>query len=314
MISKDPDLHSSSKYYLKRFEGDVGEWFLEVQKKSFLRALFGLSRITELNIKVALQKLAQKNIYLKSVLDVGGGHGQIAKIIEEVNKIIEEKIILEEKRLKEENEAVFQKTGERPKDIRERKGSLEFKLSSPIQKIKINIVGTSRVAFEVSDEEIKDYKRIVSSFEQIYDQGVPVFDKSFDLVTCFRILPHYDDWKELIRELCRVSNHYVIIDFPTKRSFNIFYPLLFKFKKGVEKSTREYLIFSEGEIIEEFKKNGFILESRIPQFFMPMGAYRAISKKLKLQIISELIEDFFELTGLTKLFGSPVISCFKRRD
>jgi 2-polyprenyl-3-methyl-5-hydroxy-6-metoxy-1,4-benzoquinol methylase len=54
---EDADLHASSHEYARRFQGAVGAWMLEVQE-SVLTSLVDSS--------------------LTSVLDIGGGHGQIA--------------------------------------------------------------------------------------------------------------------------------------------------------------------------------------------------------------------------------------------
>lgn len=54
-----PDIFSSSAEYARRFAGPVGDWFLKVQTEGVLRLLG-----------------TDKEI---SILDVGGGHGQIAR-------------------------------------------------------------------------------------------------------------------------------------------------------------------------------------------------------------------------------------------
>lgn len=53
-----PDIETSSDDYAQRFSGDIGEWFLKVQEEASMRMLADYP-----NAKV---------------LDVGGGHGQIA--------------------------------------------------------------------------------------------------------------------------------------------------------------------------------------------------------------------------------------------
>lgn len=53
----NPDIHSSSPEYARRFEGGVGRWMLSVQEKALLAALPSDSL---------------------TILDVGGGHGQTA--------------------------------------------------------------------------------------------------------------------------------------------------------------------------------------------------------------------------------------------
>lgn len=57
-ISATPDIHTASKQYQKRFSGVIGKWILEKQLRSVLKLL--------------------SNPSIHTVLDVGGGHAQIA--------------------------------------------------------------------------------------------------------------------------------------------------------------------------------------------------------------------------------------------
>jgi 2-polyprenyl-3-methyl-5-hydroxy-6-metoxy-1,4-benzoquinol methylase len=66
-ILEDADLHSSSPEYAKRFSGDIGAWFLEVQERALLSMV---SREAE------------------SVLDIGGGHGQSALSLANAGKSV----------------------------------------------------------------------------------------------------------------------------------------------------------------------------------------------------------------------------------
>jgi len=56
---ENPDIVSSAMEYQKRFSGQVGLWFLEVQSAATKKIISKLEKITLLN-----------------VIDVGGGHGQ----------------------------------------------------------------------------------------------------------------------------------------------------------------------------------------------------------------------------------------------
>ena len=56
-IGTDPDLHSSTKEYANRFSGETGKWILQRQTESILKLIAPLEP--------------------KSILDVGGGHGQV---------------------------------------------------------------------------------------------------------------------------------------------------------------------------------------------------------------------------------------------
>ena len=58
-VREDADIETSSEDYARRFAGPVGRWFLEVQARSTLELLARLPRAS-------------------TILDVGGGHGQVA--------------------------------------------------------------------------------------------------------------------------------------------------------------------------------------------------------------------------------------------
>jgi SAM-dependent methyltransferase len=61
-LPEDADIHSASDEYAARFGGSAGRWFLSVQAKAIQSLLGGPSLTSE------------------SVLDVGGGHAQVAPV------------------------------------------------------------------------------------------------------------------------------------------------------------------------------------------------------------------------------------------
>ncbi len=133
--------------------------------------------------------------------------------------------------------------------------------------------------------------------------NLPFADNQFDVVMAFRLLPHADQWQRLIKEMCRVAGKAVIFDYPDKRSANILYDILFDLKKNMEGNTRTYTLFSRKEISHELLLNNFTSPRMKPEFFMPM----VIHRKLKTPVISRSLETFFRVTGVTGLFGSPII-------
>jgi ubiquinone/menaquinone biosynthesis C-methylase UbiE len=139
---------------------------------------------------------------------------------------------------------------------------------------------------------------------------LPFEAKSFDVVVSFRLLSHLYNWQEEISELCRVAREQVIVDYPTKFSFNAIEPILFKLKKQIEGNTRHFLTFSHAEIRDAFLKSNFTSHKCIAQFFWPMALHRAI-KQVRFSI---LIEKIPGILGLTALFGTPVIGSFKPRS
>lgn len=139
---------------------------------------------------------------------------------------------------------------------------------------------------------------------------LPFSDRQFEVVACFRQISHITDWRRLIAELCRVSSSTVIIDYPPLRSFNLFLPGLFFLKKKIERNTRRFTIFSDREVLRVFGENGFKLEKRIAQFFIPMGLHRLIN----MVGISVFLERVMASIGLVRFFGSPVIVKMVRKD
>lgn len=147
-----------------------------------------------------------------------------------------------------------------------------------------------------------------------FDQGslldMPYKDDEFEICVSFRMLPHLERWQDHIVELCRVSSNKVVVDFPTIRSVNFFSDVFFPLKKGIEKNTRPFKLFSEQEIIHIFNQNGFLLHQRSPEFFFPMALHRAI----KNVHISRFLESIAKRTGLNYFFGSPLICTFIKGD
>ena len=133
--------------------------------------------------------------------------------------------------------------------------------------------------------------------------SLPFADQSADMVIHVRLISHIDEWKLLIAESCRVSRGAVVFDYPTLVSANALTPLMFKLKKNIEKNTRTYLSFTRRQLKKELKRHGFRISAHVPQFFLPMFIHRAMGGSSILQAM----ETFFRVTGLTSLFGSPVI-------
>ena len=133
--------------------------------------------------------------------------------------------------------------------------------------------------------------------------NLPFNDNEFDVVMAFRLLPHVEQWKNLISELCRVSRSMVIVDYPDIRSFNFLYKMLFNIKKAVEVNTRPFRLFNRREVAKEFVRHGFNEPIYKPEFFCPMVIHRV----LKSVLLSRSLEWIFHWLGLTYFFGSPVI-------
>lgn len=133
-------------------------------------------------------------------------------------------------------------------------------------------------------------------------------EKSYPHVISYRIVSHMIEWQSFINELCRISSNAVTIDFATKRSVNILSEIAYKVKHKEEGDTRRYNVLSEKDVDRVFIENGFEKVIRSAQFAFPMAMHRKINKPK----LSELVEKIAALTGITALFGSPVIATYCR--
>lgn len=225
------DIETSNDDYATRFSGTAGQWMLDVQERITLRFLRNTPGVT--------------------ILDVGGGHGQLAIPL-----------------------------------CRDGYPVTVLSSDESCRKRIAGIVDSGNCVFKVGN---------------VID--LPFTDKSFDTVIAFRMLTHCTQWPKLVAELCRTARHSVIVDYPTSQSVNMIAPALFNAKKKLEGNTRTWTLFKHREVLAEFEKNGFRLNRRKSQFFLPMVLHRA----LKCRNRSAALEAMCRVVGLTALLGSPVI-------
>ena len=169
----------------------------------------------------------------------------------------------------------------------------------------VTVLGSSE-ACKQRIQKYVDENRCSFKVGNILDLPYP--DQAFDVVVSYRLLPHVTRWKQFLSELTRVAKKAVIVDYPAVQSVNAIAPLLFRLKKRLEGNTRPYTSFRESQLLEVFRTHDFIWAERFPEFFLPMALHRT----LKLPVLSSRLERISRLSGLTRLFGSPVILKFVR--
>lgn len=147
------------------------------------------------------------------------------------------------------------------------------------------------------------------SFQQGALKTLPFADNSFDVVLCYRIMAHIDDWPALVTELVRVSRSLVLVDYAATRSANALAEALFSLKKGLESNTRVFRLHTHAEVDAAFVAAGASRCGRYPQFFFPMALHRGL-KQAKL---SAALEKMARGLGLSALLGSPVIAAYQKK-
>lgn len=140
--------------------------------------------------------------------------------------------------------------------------------------------------------------------------ALPYPDQAYEGVVCYRLLAHSVDWRRLVKELCRVARHRVVVDYPARRSVNVASEALFRIKNSIERgTTRPFALYGRREIADAFEAAGFTLTGVRPQFFLPMALYRLAGSAG----IARNAERVARSLALTSLFGSPVIARADRR-
>ncbi|HEX2248944.1 MAG TPA: methyltransferase domain-containing protein [Gemmatimonadales bacterium] len=236
---EDADVETASEAYAARFAGDVGRWFLERQARDTLQLLEHLDPGAK-------------------VLDVGGGHAQLAPALLGAG-------------------------------------------------YRVTVAGSHRSAGARLSQWVE---RGQCHFEVADFHALPHRDRSFVAVLCFRLLTHSVQWTGLIRELCRVAQDLVVVEYPSIRSVNVVSDHFFALKRRIEGNTRPYTVFSPGEIRRAFEQQRFHVVAQHPQFLFPMVLHRWAGTSR----LSRLIEAPGRYLGLTRWLGSPIIARADRRN
>ena len=133
--------------------------------------------------------------------------------------------------------------------------------------------------------------------------GLAFPDRSFDAVICLRVLMHTPDWRQSLRELCRVSRDRVVFDYPAlverggppgrgapRRA------------RARRAGSRRTASSAAGAVRAELAANGFRVADSHRQFVLPI----AFHKRLNSAAATGRIEGALARAGLTRRLGSPV--------
>jgi 2-polyprenyl-3-methyl-5-hydroxy-6-metoxy-1,4-benzoquinol methylase len=131
---------------------------------------------------------------------------------------------------------------------------------------------------------------------------LPYQDRSFDSVTCLRVLMHTPGWRESLAELCRVAGSRVVIDYPAAASAAALQSVARKVAHAAGARVEAYRVFTDRGVREVFERSGFRVRESRRQFVLPI----AFHKRLGSVAATERIEGVLARVGLQYLIGSPV--------
>jgi 2-polyprenyl-3-methyl-5-hydroxy-6-metoxy-1,4-benzoquinol methylase len=127
-------------------------------------------------------------------------------------------------------------------------------------------------------------------------------DRSFEVVISLRVLMHTPDWRRSLAELCRIADRFVIIDYPSARSFALLEVLARRAAHLLGAKTEPYRVLRGRAIDHELRAAGFQVRSLHRQFCLPIALHKAIGSP-SFSIQSRKLSERFGLLGL---FGSPI--------
>jgi 2-polyprenyl-3-methyl-5-hydroxy-6-metoxy-1,4-benzoquinol methylase len=139
-------------------------------------------------------------------------------------------------------------------------------------------------------------------FAQGDAHGLAFADRSFDAVICLRVLMHTPDWRQSLRELCRVADRRVVFDYPALSSAAAAEAVARHLAHAVGARVEAYRVFSDRAIRAALRANGFRIVDVHRQFVLPI----ALHKRMNSGRATARIEGAFARVGLTRVLGSPV--------
>jgi SAM-dependent methyltransferase len=139
-------------------------------------------------------------------------------------------------------------------------------------------------------------------------QALPVADRSFDAVVCFRVLMHVVDWRRCLHELCRAARWRVVIDFPAAGSFAALESGGRRLANALGGRTEAYRVLPERAVRDAFATEGFRVVGVDRQFVLPIALHKAVNTLA----VTSAVEGISARLGLRRLLGSPVTMVAER--
>jgi 2-polyprenyl-3-methyl-5-hydroxy-6-metoxy-1,4-benzoquinol methylase len=127
-------------------------------------------------------------------------------------------------------------------------------------------------------------------------------DQSFDATVCLRMLMHVPDWRTALAELCRVTRHRLVFDYPALGSAAALQVMWRRAAATLRQNVEAYRVFRGSEVARELEGHGFRITSTHKQFVLPIALHKAIGSPG----LTRGLERMLAGAGLLRLAGSPV--------
>jgi ubiquinone/menaquinone biosynthesis C-methylase UbiE len=139
---------------------------------------------------------------------------------------------------------------------------------------------------------------------------LPFSDRAFHAVISLRMMMHVSDWSQVLTEVCRVADRYVIVDFPPRSGLAGLAPAVHPVLGMIRKNYQPYRVFTVRSVITQLNRLGFRAVQIDRHLVLPFGFHRFIGSPA----ITNGIEMVLKRIGLTDLFGAPVTVLAERES
>ena len=165
-------------------------------------------------------------------------------------------------------------------DIGAGEGSKTYLLSEYFSNAKVFGIDFTEEGINLAKNK---YKKSNLYFEKLDVFNIDKKETSYDIVSCFEVLEHVEDWQTLLKKITDISDKYILISVPTGRM------------REYEVNIGHLRNFQNGEIENFLKVNGFdivkVFYAGFP-FYSPLGRdwinknYKSYDKSMSTEIIS----------------------------
>lgn len=150
-----------------------------------------------------------------------------------------------------------------------------------------------------------------------YDPESKNLDNKYDLITCFEVLEHIDNWQDFLSKIAKSSNKYILLSFPTGRMhlFEINVGHFRNFKKNeVENYLKTYKFFPK-----KIYYSGFPFYSPLYRELCNLtnSANNSFSQGrfgIKQRIISEIFYFLFNNLSTREKYGDQFCGLFQKDE
>ena len=113
---------------------------------------------------------------------------------------------------------------------------------------------------------------------------------------------HVPDWRKALGELCRVTRHRLVFDYPAIASAAALQVMWRKAAVAMGRNVEAYRVFRASDVSRELDRHGFRITATHKQFVLPIALHKVIGSAG----FTRNLERVLASAGLLEVAGSPV--------